>query len=688
MKNILYLFVLIFCLFIVPSVNAEETPVYYDLKAESIAVVPANPAVEQNCIITVKIKNNGTEKLMSSSGLSSYVIDFENFSRQDVSYTYPSFDNIVEAGGYIYYTIEGYFIQSGASSLSFSVNTDRELVEDEIDTEGGYNNNSVSKEITIVDKNANDLEINSIELSSERPVIGQILTITVTVKNQGDTYLTSSNGLGILDINYSFSDFNIDLDKVTRSDYPTIAVPLAPKGTFTYSYSGYFYEQGEKALSFEVDKYNYLTETNEDNNASTTLVTIYKDQESADEFEILSYKIGLLSTTSARVIWKTDRETTGQVNYKKSDTYLFEELNSLIAKTEHQIDIKNLWANINYDFRFVAINGTVSHEIPWQNMTTPRNDNLTLTDALDTNISGSQVSFSWGTNLLSNSYVFYRQVGETYYKSIGSNDLVLSNMVSLTDLEAGDYQYYIKSTSEPNTVYQSIVDTFSIAPEAGDSTEVVEEESTSDTSVSTDQDTSTNSSISGNQNGDTERIMIKNQSMYNNLKGKIVLKVEANGEAYYINPSSQEMYYLGRPDDAFAVMRGQGIGITNNDLEKIPVSLSNLTGQDSDNDGLPDLFEDAIGFDKNKADTDSDGYLDKAEIENGYRSDSQAKFNFDFNFSSSQSGKIFLQVEGNGEAWYINPSDNKRYFLGRPADAFSVMRNLGLGISNSNFEAL
>ena len=38
-----------------------------------------------------------------------------------------------------------------------------------------------------------------------------------------------------------------------------------------------------------------------------------------------------------------------------------------------------------------------------------------------------------------------------------------------------------------------------------------------------------------------------------------------------------------------------------------------------------------------------------------------------------------LQVEENGEAWYVYPDDLKKYYLGRPADAFGVMRELGLG---------
>ncbi|MEA2064813.1 MAG: hypothetical protein U9O66_00765 [Patescibacteria group bacterium] len=57
------------------------------------------------------------------------------------------------------------------------------------------------------------------------------------------------------------------------------------------------------------------------------------------------------------------------------------------------------------------------------------------------------------------------------------------------------------------------------------------------------------------------------------------------------------------------------------------------------------------------------------------------------NLSDRLKGKILLQVESNGEAWYINPDNSNRYFLGRPADAFSVMRELGLGISNKDFNS-
>lgn len=173
-------------------------------------------------------------------------------------------------------------------------------------------------------------------------------------------------------------------------------------------------------------------------------------------------------------------------------------------------------------------------------------------------------------------------------------------------------------------------------------------------------------------------------TLMSNVRGKILLQVEQNGEAWYVNPHTDERYFLGRPDDAFNIMRNLGVGIANQDIEKIPIAETNFIGADTDNDGLSDAIEDAIGTDKKKQDTDNDGYNDKIEILNNYNPNGAGKLPIDINFASKQAGKILIQVEQNGEAWYMNPDNNKRYFLGRPNDAFNIMRNLGLGITNKN----
>jgi len=118
------------------------------------------------------------------------------------------------------------------------------------------------------------------------------------------------------------------------------------------------------------------------------------------------------------------------------------------------------------------------------------------------------------------------------------------------------------------------------------------------------------------------------------VRGRILLDVEQNGEAWYVYPPSLERHYLGRPADAFAIMSELGLGISNADLERIP------TGQEP---GEGDLA-----------------------------------------LRERVSGRILLQVEENGEAWYVYPVNTRRYFLGRPADAFEIMNNLGLGITSAN----
>ncbi|MCK5415882.1 phosphodiester glycosidase family protein [Candidatus Parcubacteria bacterium] len=123
-------------------------------------------------------------------------------------------------------------------------------------------------------------------------------------------------------------------------------------------------------------------------------------------------------------------------------------------------------------------------------------------------------------------------------------------------------------------------------------------------------------------------------SLGTQLSGRILLDVERNGEAWYIYPEDNKRYFLGRPADAFKVMRELGLGISEYNFQKIAQA------------GLP-----AKG---------------------------------DLNLSKSLAGKIVLQVEKNGEAWYINPVDLKKYYLGRPVDAFKVMRELGLGITREN----
>ncbi len=166
--------------------------------------------------------------------------------------------------------------------------------------------------------------------------------------------------------------------------------------------------------------------------------------------------------------------------------------------------------------------------------------------------------------------------------------------------------------------------------------------------------------------------------------GKIYLQVEEQGQAWYVNPTDHYRYFLNRPDDAFSIMRNLGLGISEKNIAQIPIGLVNFQTKDSDLDGLSDDLEVALGTDKNNPDTDGDDYSDKTEIENWQNPLGSGELENNLYLTNSLNGRILLQTEKNGEAWYLNPQDKKRYYLGRPADAFAIMRQLGIGITNAN----
>lgn len=114
------------------------------------------------------------------------------------------------------------------------------------------------------------------------------------------------------------------------------------------------------------------------------------------------------------------------------------------------------------------------------------------------------------------------------------------------------------------------------------------------------------------------------------LKGRILLQVEEHGEAWYINPANERRYYMANGEEAYNIMRNLGIGITNKDLEKIKS---------------------------------------------------------DKTFAKKNSGKIFLQVEENGEAYYIN-IDGIAHYLKNGEEAYNIMRDLGLGITNKDLNTI
>lgn len=131
-----------------------------------------------------------------------------------------------------------------------------------------------------------------------------------------------------------------------------------------------------------------------------------------------------------------------------------------------------------------------------------------------------------------------------------------------------------------------------------------------------------------------------NRSMADRVSGQILLQVENHGEAWYINTENKFRYYMKDGAAAYYMMRYFSLGITDSDLEKIPL-VENTT-----------VMNATTSLCKQNA------------------------------FSNQLKGKILLQVEQHGEAWYVDPVKCRRIYMKDGAVAYEIMRFLGLGITN------
>lgn len=178
-------------------------------------------------------------------------------------------------------------------------------------------------------------------------------------------------------------------------------------------------------------------------------------------------------------------------------------------------------------------------------------------------------------------------------------------------------------------------------------------------------------------------------TMAEKLQGYILLQVEERGEAWYIDPSTKQRYYMKDGEVAYEMLRKFGLGITNDDLKKIPIGIEKrFEEMDYDGDYVFDKMEEAIGTDMYLFDSDGDSFDDGSEILNNYSPTGSGKLPIDTKVAEKLKGKILLQVESRGEAWYVNPKDGRRYYMPDGEAAYEIMRFLSLGITNENLEEI
>ncbi|OGY89595.1 MAG: hypothetical protein A2927_01690 [Candidatus Komeilibacteria bacterium RIFCSPLOWO2_01_FULL_45_10] len=174
------------------------------------------------------------------------------------------------------------------------------------------------------------------------------------------------------------------------------------------------------------------------------------------------------------------------------------------------------------------------------------------------------------------------------------------------------------------------------------------------------------------------------------FKGRILLQVESHGEAWYINPNDAKRVYLKDGAAAYGLMRNLGLGITDADLKKIPVGVeARFQDTDTDSDGLSNNLEEGLKTDLEKWDTDGDGASDGNEVlEKNTNPLGVGYLTYDYSLINKLKGKILLQVQSRGQAWYLNPVNGKRYYLKDGNAAYQIMRYLSLGITNANLNKI
>lgn len=116
------------------------------------------------------------------------------------------------------------------------------------------------------------------------------------------------------------------------------------------------------------------------------------------------------------------------------------------------------------------------------------------------------------------------------------------------------------------------------------------------------------------------------------MKGRILLQVEQHGEAWYVHPEDGKRYYMKDGETAYQMMREFGLGITDADLAKLQSGNASLVSQ--------------------------------------------------------LKGKIVLQVEQHGEAFYIHPETGETHYLKDGAEAYRIMRELSLGITDADLSKI
>ena len=122
----------------------------------------------------------------------------------------------------------------------------------------------------------------------------------------------------------------------------------------------------------------------------------------------------------------------------------------------------------------------------------------------------------------------------------------------------------------------------------------------------------------------------KAQPILVRYSGKVVVQAEDKTKTWYIDPIKKEKYSLNNAKDALVIMQNLGIGISNKDINRIKLPTSKYSNWK------------------------------------------------DYIFAKNISGRIFVQVQDKGQAWYIDSINYRKYYLGTADNALKVLKSLSI----------
>lgn len=173
------------------------------------------------------------------------------------------------------------------------------------------------------------------------------------------------------------------------------------------------------------------------------------------------------------------------------------------------------------------------------------------------------------------------------------------------------------------------------------------------------------------------------------LRGQFLLQVEDKGQAWYVDTLNGARYFISSPESSNQFLQQFGLGVKNSDLAKIPIAVdARLITQDSDGDGLDNRLEIALGTDPFIADSDGDSHPDGLELTHHFNPLGPGRLELDLDFAKRLRGRILLQVESKGEAWYVDPVNYQRYYIPDGQALFKIITILGQGISDNNLDLI